>query len=162
MILFLDFDGVLHPDDVRLRGRTPYLAVPGELFMWAPRLETVLAAAPQVRLVLSTSWVRHLGYSRARQALPFSLQERVIGATWHSALLGGRPRGDVCDWDFLSRYEQIEHYVRRAALDRWVAVDDAVEGWPSAAQQHLVAAHPERGLGDDETLERLAKLLGRP
>lgn len=42
MILFLDFDGVLHPDAAYLvRGR-PVLRAAGELFMWAPLLAAVL------------------------------------------------------------------------------------------------------------------------
>ncbi|WP_341674735.1 HAD domain-containing protein [Niveibacterium sp. SC-1] len=160
-ILFLDFDGVLHPHDVWLRGRTPYLRGPGELFMWAPRLESVLAAAPHVQIVLSTSWVRHLRYSNALQALPIALRRRVVGATWHTALLGGRSPDDVCDWDFYSRYEQIARYVDRASLTNWVAVDDAVEDWPAAEYHHLVATDSERGLGEDKALERLAELLAR-
>ncbi len=38
MILFLDFDGVLHPDAVYLTRRGVELRAPGELFMWAPIL----------------------------------------------------------------------------------------------------------------------------
>ena len=32
-VLFLDFDGVLHPDEVYLTRRGPELRAPGELFM---------------------------------------------------------------------------------------------------------------------------------
>lgn len=67
MILFLDFDGVLHPDAVyRERGR-PVLRDQGELFMWSRRLVDVLVNRPDVRLVLSTSWAREFGFSRARR-----------------------------------------------------------------------------------------------
>lgn len=53
MILFLDFDGVLHPDAVylRLNGEIE-LRAPGALFMWAPALVDALEAHPQIRIVL--------------------------------------------------------------------------------------------------------------
>lgn len=92
MILFLDFDGVLHPDAVylRLNGQVE-LRAEGALFMWAVRLAAALQSYPEVRIVLSTSWVRHLGFSRARKALPADLAAKVIGANWHSATGKGWP-----------------------------------------------------------------------
>ncbi len=36
MILFLDFDGVLHPDAALLVNGRPTLKADGELMMWAP------------------------------------------------------------------------------------------------------------------------------
>ena len=65
-ILFLDYDGVLHPDDVYLECGRPVLHATGQLFMWAPLLEDALADHPDVRIVLSTSWARELRFTRAR------------------------------------------------------------------------------------------------
>jgi len=92
-VLLLDFDRVLHPDEVYLQYGRPVLRARSELFMWAPRLESALAKYPEVRIVLSTNWAREFGYARVRKALPTGLQARVIGATWHSgmACLDGRP-----------------------------------------------------------------------
>jgi len=61
-ILFLDFDGVLHPDAVYMRRQRPILKAEGALFMWAPILVQILDDFPMVSLVLSTSWFRHLGH----------------------------------------------------------------------------------------------------
>lgn len=73
MILFLDYDGVLHQDAVyRERGR-PVLRDQGELFMWSGLLLDALASRPEVR---------GFGFSRARRYLPVALRSRVIGATW--------------------------------------------------------------------------------
>ncbi|NKA73639.1 hypothetical protein GO285_02999 [Ralstonia solanacearum] len=36
MTLFLDYDGVLHPDEVYYEYGKPVLRADGELFMWAP------------------------------------------------------------------------------------------------------------------------------
>ena len=82
-ILFLDFDGVLHPDAVYLSRQGPTLKAEGTLFLWAPTLANLLYDFPTTSLVLSTSWGRHLGFKRALGYLPRELQERVIGATRH-------------------------------------------------------------------------------
>ncbi len=86
MILFLDFDGVLPPDEAYLVHGRPVLRAEGELFMWAPLLVNVLADFLMVRIVLSTSWTRDLRFTRARDWLPETLRARVIGATWHSGM----------------------------------------------------------------------------
>lgn len=112
VILFLDYDGVLHPDAVyrRLNGQIE-LRVPGELFMWAPLLEKIIEEYPELRIVLSTSWVRVLGFRRARGYLPAKLAARVIGATWHSAM--GRSSLDIIEWDHQTRFQQVSAYLRR-------------------------------------------------
>ena len=86
MILFLDFDGVLHPDAVYLERGRPVLRADGEPFMWSCHLVDALASASHVRIVLSTSWARELRFARARDYLPAELRPRVIGATWHSGM----------------------------------------------------------------------------
>ena len=48
-------------------------------------LQAVVEEA-DVQIVLSTSWARHLGYQRARKALPEPVSRLVVGATWHSAM----------------------------------------------------------------------------
>lgn len=73
-IPFLDFDGVLHPDAVFMTRKGPILRAEGALFMWAGLLADVLHDFPQVQVVLSTSWVRYLGFSRARSYLPDPLK----------------------------------------------------------------------------------------
>jgi hypothetical protein len=80
VILFLDFDGVLHPDAVyRPHNRPLELRGPGSLFMHAPVLEEILADFPDVGLVLSTSWVQAIGYEKTLKKMPASLKARVTG-----------------------------------------------------------------------------------
>ena len=164
MILFLDFDGVLHPDDAYLvRGR-PVLRAEGALFMWAAPLAALLDAHPQVQIVLSTSWARELGFSRARRFLPEALRARVIGATWHSAMAYNnngdyRPRDRDTWWDRATRYQQIRRYVDRVRLADWIAVDDNPEGWADADRDRLVLTSSDRGLDDAATMARLRELL---
>jgi len=166
MILFLDFDGVLHPDAAYLVHGRPVLRAEGELFMWAPLLVEVLADLPKVRIVLSTSWARDLRFTRARDWLPESLRCRVIGATWHSGMnqnLEGFNAMRLTWWDNATRYQQIRRYVDRAGLADWVAVDDQPAGWAEADQHHLIQTDGEVGLSDVRVREQLAaRLAGAP
>lgn len=84
-VIYLDFDGVLHSDEVyqNHRGRV-YLLGRGHLFEQVPVLVDALAPYPNVRIVLSTSWVRLKGYGWVLERLPGGLRSRVIGATWYS------------------------------------------------------------------------------
>lgn len=149
--LFLDYDGVLHPDEVYLVKGRPVLRCDGELFMWAGHLSALLDGHPDVRIVLSTSWARELRYARARRHLPEPLRERVVGATWHSGMRLSedlRPLDRMTWWDLASRYDQIKRYVGRAGLHTWLAIDDQPEGWAQADLHHLVKTGSMTGLAD--------------
>lgn len=158
MILFLDFDGVLHPDAAYLEKGRPVLRATGELFMWAPALIEALVPYPQIKIVLSTSWVRVRGFERARDALPEDLRRRVIGATWHSAMSRSAHNGlklPSCWWDEASRYQQIARYAERAGIQRWIAVDDHGEEWATEDLGKLILTHPDRGIADPMALDEL-------
>jgi len=163
MILFLDYDGVLHPDAAYLvRGR-PELRADGELFMWAGHLVDVLASAPQIRIVLSTSWALELRFARARDYLPAELRQRVIGATWHSGMSTDdehRPLGRDTWWDSSTRYQQIRRYVDRAGLTDWIAVDDQPTGWAESDRDKLVVTDSNLGLSAPSARARLAAAVG--
>lgn len=163
MHLFLDFDGVLHPDEAYLIKGRPMLKKAGRLFMWADLLEGMIADLPTVQIVLSTSWARQLGYSRAKRYLPLGLRSRVIGATWHSAM--GKNDGlqrpyDVTWWDAASRYQQIKQYAIRAKLTEWVAIDDQTQGWGAEDLDKLVQTDSETGLSDSHVQALLVERLG--
>lgn len=139
-ILFLDFDGVLHPDEVYRVGDKIVLKMDGFcLFEWAPLLNEILAPYPSLKIVLSTSWARVLGVGEARSWLTEGLRKRVIGATWHAHC----PRG----WELYPRYAQVLGDVKRHAHRRWLAIDDSGEGWPSEHRDRLVLCDPLLGLG---------------
>ena len=162
MILFLDFDGVLHPDCAFLEKGRPVLRCEGALFMWSRYLEDTLAPYPQVNIVISSSWCRVFGYSRAKKSLPAALQPYVIGGTWHSAMARSMHGGfklPVTWWDSVTRYEQIREYVRRARLEHWVAIDDNNEGWAEDDADRLILTDPSRGLSDPHALDRLREKL---
>lgn len=150
-LLYLDFDGVLHHEDVRrVRGVGP-VVTQGRLFEHAPVLERLLEPYPELRIVLSTSWVPALGYDEAKKYLPPALSARVVGATTHTkmrlsefSVRGAELWTDVC---------------RRRAHPRWVAIDDTDEGWNEIARPHFVLSHPERGLGQPDVASALESAL---
>jgi hypothetical protein len=154
-VLFLDFDGVLHPDAVY---RTRYgleLRAEGQLLMHAPILIEILSDFPQVQICLSTSWCRLLGYRRARAALPQVLQARTVSGTWHSRM----PRAPLHGFDLYTRYEQIRAAVSRAGLTRWIALDDDPDhSWPDH-DQRLVRCDPDLGLSAAVTQAELRAKL---
>lgn len=157
-LLFLDYDGVLHPDAVYLTSRGVELRAAGELFMWALILVEALAPHQDLRIALSTSWARNLGFHRARSVLPAELQSRVIGATWHSAMGKGWP--DFIPWDAQTRYEQIQAYLSRLnAPASWIAIDDDDQGWADADRDRLILTDPNQGLSNPETLAELTRKL---
>lgn len=159
MILFLDFDGVLHPDAVYLTRRGDIeLRAEGELFMWSSLLIDALTNHPDIWIVLSTSWARNLGYDLARKALPPALRSRVIGATWHSGMGRGWP--DRILWDVQTRYDQIATYLNRLPDPvPWLAVDDDGEGWPDCQRERLVLTDSMQGLSAPRALDELMNRL---
>lgn len=156
--LYLDYDGVLHPDAAFIdRHNRPYLVGPGRLFMWAERLEAALAPHPEVAIVLSTSWTTIKGFSKTRKRLPASLRERVIGATWHSSF---KTDYEIKYWwEQSSRCDQILADVMRRRPRGWLAIDDDDTQWVPAYREHLVHCDHTDGLGSTFAQQKLAQGL---
>lgn len=137
-ILYLDYDGVLHPPDVRVtmaEPKRPRVYEKGRptdrpLFEHASLLVTILAAFPQVRISLATNSVSALGYEFAVQLLPPALRNRIVGTIWQGWMLKFPPprRHDASTTDAEER-----------GVGHWLALDDDVERWP-ANRRHLLAA----------------------
>jgi len=157
-VIYLDFDGVLHSDEVYqdFRGRV-YLRGPGQLFEHAEVLLDALAPYPDVCIVLSTSWVRLKGYDWVRRQLPNGLREKVIGSTWHSRF--GLDSEEIDWWRSASRYRQILRDVKRRQPAQWFAIDDDLEGWPDDDREHVVACSPWVGLSGEAAQANLKKKL---
>lgn len=123
-VLYLDYDGVLHPSDVWMIDNQPVLQFKDDpsltLFCWAPILEEILAGvdkAGQIKIVLSTTWAHRFGFERASEHLPESLKSRVIGVT------EGFP---------VPRLTQITVHAEDNQISRWIAIDDDF----SATEKH--------------------------
>lgn len=148
-VLFLDFDGVLHPPEVHNTTDGPELMTPGRLFMHAHILQEILGYHPEVRIVLSTSWVGRLGFDRTKAYLPPKLQARVIGTTHRDTRQVGTYSFD--SRDRMTRFQQIWRNVYRQQIENWVALDDlhgSTEVWPAGFEDHLILCSGTMGLGD--------------
>ena len=142
-VIFLDFDGVLHPGEVWYEHgmRQPRLRSPGhQLFESVPVLEAAIAPYPALRLVLSTSWVQTFGFERTREFLPEALRSRVIGATYDL------DSPDAWRFSRMRRYDTIAADVVRRKPHRWLAVDDDALGWPATELAALALTPVDLGL----------------
>lgn len=150
--LYLDFDGVLHPNEVHFNERhEPQLHCSGHLFMWQHRLLDALVCHRDVRLILSTNWVSHYGLERTASYLCEELRRRVVGTSTPA-----RPRRPL---EFWSCANEVERHLREHSPAEWVIVDNDSCDWSALSCERLVLCDSFKGLGDDATLERLHALL---
>lgn len=162
-VLYLDYDGVLHHDAVfRNPGRGIHIdsrIAPGRsLFEWTEFLVYAISPYPDLSVVLSTSWVRVLGYTKARGFLPPELASRVIGATFHRRVHKAdsiREGGTLVP----ERGFEVMRDVSRRQPMQWVALDDSDEGWPTQHKDRVVLCDPSTGLSDVGTRSRLDLVL---
>ncbi len=154
-ICYLDYEAVLHDGNV-LRNRTHgmTIATPGRRFFeWMPILEDLLAPCPDLKIVLSTTWVRELGFDRARQELSAALRERVIGATFL------HPKIIKSEFDTMARGMQILGDVQRRKPTHWLALDDDDFGWPARYRDNLIQTREHAGLSDPAVQEQVRRRL---
>ncbi|WP_241027082.1 HAD domain-containing protein [Variovorax sp. RKNM96] len=113
MILFLDFDGVLHPEgeDNTLNG--------GADFCFLPRLEALLREFRDVKVVISSFWREQVLYKTLLNPFSSDIRARILGATLPSGF--GLPppyrkrEGEILAW--LQIHDAVD--------EPWVALDDA-------------------------------------
>lgn len=158
-MLYLDFDGVLHHENVLWHPRIgAYLSAPDGyvLFQHAELLEQILAPYPAVQIVLSTSWVRRYGCTRAAKNLRPALRSRVIGATFHSKM-------DKQQFAEAPRGMQVWSDVLRRKPRDWLALDDDWSHWPKWCLEKYVRTHEHAGLSDpaveQEFMAKLKKMV---
>ncbi len=143
MIVFLDFDGVMHPF-----GR--------DTFERAGLLEETLRGFPRARVVISSAW-REIHPQEHLQRLLGPLGERVEGMTpvfppAASIYAGGMLRGE--------RQRECEAWLREKAPGAgWVALDDIPDLFlPSCGS--LIVCDPAVGFSPREARELRRRLEG--
>lgn len=141
-LLFLDFDGVLHPGSGR----------PGSMFTQAGALENALEGF-DIRIVVSSSWRFHYPTAKIFASLPEGLARRIIGTTGEAQI--GR-------W---ARYQEVRNWLtlnEPTALTQsptpWRALDDAKFEFPDNCAE-LIACEPREGFGPRQA-EALRLWLG--
>ena len=111
MIIFLDFDGVLHP---QFEGQM----VPREIaFCHVPRFEAIMRDFPAVKIVISSTWRIHFDLTHLREWFSEDIAGRIIGATplLKIAPLMEKREAEILAW--LSAHGQ--------QSAPWLALDDA-------------------------------------
>ncbi len=71
VVLFLDFDGVTHPDPCDRSNE----------FCRLPLIESVVRTFAAVEIVISSAWRDHYTLDKLRQHFAADMQERVVGVT---------------------------------------------------------------------------------
>lgn len=163
ILLYVDFDGVLHHEAVywhRSRGAyvNPQEAPGRTLFEWTHHLQRVLSDFSEVRLVLSSTWCIQPGYGKALSRLPEALRSQFIGGTFHRRFHGVDP-WTVEAFRAASRARQILADVERRSPEHWFALDDDVADWPQEHRENLVACEGTTGLSSPSVREELRRKL---
>lgn len=110
-VLFLDFDGVLHPDGAQV----------DQLFCRIPMLEEVLRRYPTVDVVISSSWREVHPLDEIQEYFSPDIGRRVIDITPVRPPLDAIPTGL---WSFVREAECAVWMLEHRPLAPWVALDD--------------------------------------
>jgi len=136
-ILFLDFDGVLHPQH---DGEpTPV----GRIFCHLPRFELVMRDFPYVRIVVSSTWRHQFTLDQLRARFSPDIAVRIIGVTpgverVEGQYLPTQREDEILKWLTQNEGEDVQ----------WVALDDA-EWQFRRHRDRLVACTWYTGLDED-------------
>ena len=138
MIVFLDFDGVMHPT----------YAAGIDYFSQRDVFEAVMNEFTDVRIVISSAWRKDMPLQTLKEFFSESVRNRIIDIT---------PTID----DEISpywRYEEIRLWVRQNNYEgRWLAVDDAIHEFPPLCKQ-LISCDTQYGF-NAEVAEKLVAAL---
>ena len=144
-ILFLDFDGVLHP----------IVGEPVEgTFCRLPMLEGLLRepALSHVDIVVSSTW---------REVYPLPELRRHFSADMRPRVRDVTPSVDDYDGPH-RRWQEIRAWLAmHPHVERHVTLDDQRGWFPASWGQHAVFTDPATGLTHDD-LAQLRQLLARP
>ncbi len=145
-ILFLDFDGVTHPE----------VCTKPELFQALPHIEEVLRGLPQVEIVISSAWRLQHTMEELLQPFAADMAPRVVGVTPCIKRFSG-------DWlpngleDFSRECECVSWLRKNRPGAHWLAIDD-IDHWFRPGCSDLLLTDPTEGfLPGDQT--RLAEMI---
>jgi hypothetical protein len=139
MILFLDFDGVLHPDP-------PKISAP--LWCRANLLIDWLDTRPDIEVVVSSSWRLTRDLHKIQELVPSGLAAKLIDCT------------GLVQEELFARQLECEQWIKenRDPWINWVALDDRIWNF-RPFEQRLVTCN--RSTGIDENIIRLLEKTSR-
>lgn len=110
ILLFLDFDGVLHPAQNNGRNNFCHLSL----------FESVVRDFPEVSIVISSSWRLTYPLNELKAFFSNDIAARIIAAT-------GERNG-------MLRHVEISQYLEQSGLKGtpWIVLDDNVFGFPAS------------------------------
>lgn len=138
MILFLDFDGVLHPIGNHIGGQTDFSRL--------PLLEDWLRKHPDVNIVISSSW---------REVMDLDVLQHIFSEDLHHRVIDKCPLiSNDQELEFY-RYEEILTWLKHAQYQGlWLALDDATHDFPPNFDL-LVACQKTIGI-DQQVIDSLS------
>ena len=130
--LFLDFDGVLHPNGAQVEDyfcRVDFLAL--------------TIAEFDLDVVISSSWRFHLSFKRLLEYFPEPFRGKISGVTGEACI--GRN----------SRWKELQEYIRVHGNNNWRALDDSGFEFPPECPE-LILCDGARGVQERDltTLRR--------
>lgn len=159
-VIFLDFDGVLHPLGLMLEagrvinGKPVAKAIKVDFFCWLPLLMELVDAHPDVVFVAHTSW---------RESHSLERLQAYFGE--HGGWLVDATRDDLGKLASIKSWLEFNQHV-----EHWCILDDAEqefevrpaqedEGEPAVYADGFIACHYERGIAEERVQRALQKWL---
>lgn len=144
MIIYLDFDGVLHPLGTEAIDENGQLLPNPQLFCWLPILEQALAPYPAVKIIISSDWRR------------LCADEKLVELLGN---LGARFAG-VIEAQGCDRAAEIQADASRRGIRNWIALDDHAGVFAAAeTEPRFIPCAPARGISDEYVLSVLTAQL---
>ncbi|MDK9414503.1 HAD domain-containing protein [Klebsiella pneumoniae] len=126
VLLYLDFDGVLHR---RMN----------ESFEKMPLLEEILIQCPEILIVISSSWRETMSLEGLKHLFPVSYRHRIIGVT--------PSLQDVPDIEYI-RYRECLSNARYLGISHFIIIDDESHRFPPGCE-NLVSTKYREGMTDE-------------
>lgn len=141
ILLFLDFDGVLHP----ITGSPPFkpdcMAV----------LSSILETFSDIRIVITSSWREEKSLDELIYLLGDQIGSKVIGTT------------PIIDEPFLHniRYHEVMEYLQTLSVERytWIAIDDERGNYPDNANVWLTDRYRGLTAADGAKIDELIRTI---
>jgi hypothetical protein len=121
-VIFLDFDGVLHPGF-------------DNTFSRLSKFERLLRTMPEIDVVISSSWREGRSFEELRNIFNCNLRHRIIGIT--------------PSFSSSNRQSEIEHYCQEHNIASYLILDDSEELF-SRSCKNLYLINHETGLTDED------------